>query len=89
MCEPLEAPEWPPSRISARRFETFAAECELVASLATDGRKRNYSYRSRYITALADDIHNVTATKRRCVAATKRRCVAIGAPRFDEMIAAR
>jgi hypothetical protein len=44
------------------RFETLAAECELIAKLATDGAKRELYLRlAMHYRELADDMHKVIA----------------------------
>jgi hypothetical protein len=46
------------------RFETLAAECELIGKLATDGVKRELYLRlSLHYRELAADIRNATSTK--------------------------
>jgi hypothetical protein len=46
------------------RFETLAAECELIGKLATDGAKRELHLRlALHYRELAADIRNATATK--------------------------
>lgn len=46
------------------RFETLAAECELIAKLATDGAKRELYLRlALHYRELADDMHKVIAAK--------------------------
>jgi hypothetical protein len=46
------------------RFETLAAECELIVKLATDGAKRELYLRlAMHYRELADDMRKVTATK--------------------------
>jgi hypothetical protein len=46
------------------RFETLAAECELIAKLATDGAKRElYLPLSLHYRELSDDMRKVIATK--------------------------
>jgi hypothetical protein len=47
------------------RFETLAAECELIAKLATDGAKRELYLRlALHYRELAEDMHKVIATQR-------------------------
>jgi len=46
------------------RFETLAAECELIAKLATDGTKRELYLRlSLHYRELAADMRTAIATK--------------------------
>ena len=42
------------------RFETLAAECELIAKLALDGKKRELYFRlAEHYRELADDIRTI------------------------------
>jgi hypothetical protein len=46
------------------RFETLAAECELIAKLTMDGAKRElYSRLALHYRELADDMRKAIATK--------------------------
>jgi hypothetical protein len=46
------------------RFETLAAECELIAKLATDGAKRELYLRlALHYRELVADMHKAIATK--------------------------
>ena len=46
------------------RFETLAAECELIAKLATDGKKRELYLRlALHYRELVADMRTVIATK--------------------------
>ena len=46
------------------RFETLAAECELIAKLTTDGAKRELYLRlALHYGELADDVRKAIATK--------------------------
>jgi hypothetical protein len=46
------------------RFETLAAECELIVKLATDGKKRELYLRlALHYRELAADMRTVIATK--------------------------
>ena len=46
------------------RFETLAAECDLIGKLTTDGAKRELDLRlGQHYRELADDMRTVIATK--------------------------
>ena len=46
------------------RFETLAAECELIAKLTADGAKRElYLQLALHYRELVDDMHKVIAAK--------------------------
>jgi hypothetical protein len=50
--------------VKLERFETLAAECDLIGKLTTDGAKRELYLRlSLHYRELADDLRTLIATK--------------------------